>query len=563
MKKITLLSVLLAFAMLVNAQVADITPNGIQGNNVQTKSTNAWVLDFSYDVSTVSAGQAGVETDGTYFYTALWASDTIVRYDMSGNLVAKFQVAGVTGLRDLAYDGTHFYGGNSGSDIYQMDFTPGAEVLVSTIAATGTQVRAISYDAASTGFWVNNWATDIWLVDMSGAIISTITGHGLTDLYGSAYDDVTVGGPYLWMFDQAGNGLNMSQLNIATQTLTGLAYDATPDLPTGASAGGAFVANIGGKNILGGLNQGEHHIFGYDLDLLFVADDISVIDITAPNNNSGCSLTASEIVTVVVGNVGTSDITTDFDVSYILNGATAVSTTVSASTTTFTAGTTINVDFPAIDLSAVNTYEFKAYSALTGDPIATNDTLDSYTVINNSGTVDIQLTTDGYASETSWELVEILTSSVVASGAGYANNSTIDITACVDAAECYTFYLYDSYGDGGSAATVTFNSTLVGSVALAATSFGDSLLGVGTCAINIDNYQTSNDFNVYPNPTTGLLNITNAENAQVNVYNMIGEVVATATNVSTMDISNLENGTYIVKVISNNSTSTKKITLVK
>ena len=86
--------------------------------------------------------------------------------------------------------------------------------------------------------------------------------------------------------------------------------------------------------------------------------------------------------------------------------------------------------------------------------------------------------------------------------------------------------------------------------------------------ISVDMYIGVNDMdkssvNVYPNPTTGLLNVANAENAVVNIYNMVGEVVATATNVSTMDISNLENGTYIVKVVSDEINSTKKITLVK
>lgn len=70
-----------------------------------------------------------------------------------------------------------------------------------------------------------------------------------------------------------------------------------------------------------------------------------------------------------------------------------------------------------------------------------------------------------------------------------------------------------------------------------------------------------NDINVslYPNPTTGKLNV-NAEGAQeINVLDINGRVVMTANNTNTIDLSNLSNGCYFVRVITNAGVSTQKI----
>ncbi len=56
---------------------------------------------------------------------------------------------------------------------------------------------------------------------------------------------------------------------------------------------------------------------------------------------------------------------------------------------------------------------------------------------------------------------------------------------------------------------------------------------------------------IYPNPANNVVNVANAENANIVIVNVIGEVVATVNNASsnqTINISNLANGTYFVRV---------------
>ncbi len=64
--------------------------------------------------------------------------------------------------------------------------------------------------------------------------------------------------------------------------------------------------------------------------------------------------------------------------------------------------------------------------------------------------------------------------------------------------------------------------------------------------------------NMYPNPTTGILNI-NAENVkEVAVIDVDGKVVMTE-NANVVDMTNLSNGVYFVRVISNEGMSIQKV----
>lgn len=87
--------------------------------------------------------------------------------------------------------------------------------------------------------------------------------------------------------------------------------------------------------------------------------------------------------------------------------------------------------------------------------------------------------------------------------------------------------------------------------------------------ITIDNITSINEsefaksVSVYPNPTFGAIKVSRVNNATIEVYDIVGNKVAEKANTNTIDISNLTNGTYLIKVITNNQVINKKINLIK
>lgn len=76
---------------------------------------------------------------------------------------------------------------------------------------------------------------------------------------------------------------------------------------------------------------------------------------------------------------------------------------------------------------------------------------------------------------------------------------------------------------------------------------------IADCDASVDE-MPANDIEVYPNPTTGMLNIANAEGKSIVVINALGQVVAHIDNAAenqTIDLSRLCDGTYFVKVDGN------------
>ena len=84
--------------------------------------------------------------------------------------------------------------------------------------------------------------------------------------------------------------------------------------------------------------------------------------------------------------------------------------------------------------------------------------------------------------------------------------------------------------------------------------------------VSIDEEAQVSPVNIFPNPTTGILNIENAGNATIFVYNLIGEVVASIqanSAIETIDLNQFAQGTYIVKVVTGNDVVSQKVNLIK
>lgn len=82
---------------------------------------------------------------------------------------------------------------------------------------------------------------------------------------------------------------------------------------------------------------------------------------------------------------------------------------------------------------------------------------------------------------------------------------------------------------------------------------------------NIESYKDQNnkDFTIYPNPTTGIINITSNQtgNIDVTVYNNLGKPLFTRFNVNTIDLSGYLPGMYLIKLKTNEKEITQIINL--
>jgi hypothetical protein len=347
------------------------SPNGIQ--TVWSSSKALFDLLFSYPVSSPRA--TGIETDGVNFYCTRYDASTIYKLSMTGALVDSFSIAGVSAIRDLAYDGQYFYGGAATASIYKMDFT--THTLVSTITCpAGTAVRHIAYDNINDAFWVGNWDDDFKLISRTGTTLATIpaTGHGLTGAYGSAFDPYSDGGPYLWIYDQGGNGNDLVQINIATGLPTGVTFDVTTVVSTsGGIAGGCFISEniIPDTAVIGGVIQNET-IWGLELKSIAIyANDIAVEELVNPT--SDVQLTSTDQITVVVKNADTVS-HNNIPLAYTIDGGSVVRDTLHAA---LAGGASTNFTFTQVaDLSIPgHQYTIKVYSEMAGDGFNNNDTI--------------------------------------------------------------------------------------------------------------------------------------------------------------------------------------------
>ena len=286
----------------------ELSPN-LRSSTIYQSPEAMWDLLFSFDVTAASgaAGNAGAEFDGTYFYTTRWASNLIHKYDMTGTLVEEFSIPGVSGLRDLAFDGTYFYGGAASTTIYQMDFV--TKTLIGTIPVTAsgfTGVRNIAYDSDNDGFWCGNWSDSETLFDRTGTVLDQIA-TGLTGQYGSAYDNVTPGGPYLWVYDQglgSGTPQLVYQFDIASGLATGVSYDTALDFGAAAPIAGGLWSSADyspGLMVLGGLAQGTpDYFFVYDITsgptVITIAEAIEDLDNDFVPDHLGETVTVQGVV---------------------------------------------------------------------------------------------------------------------------------------------------------------------------------------------------------------------------------------------------------------------------
>ena len=231
-------------------------------------------------------------------------------------------------------------------------------------------------------------------------------------------------------------------------------------------------------------------------------------------------------------------------------------------------------------LSAINTnyainHIITVSSMNPNNSIDIDTTNDSYSLnytAPNSQLVNFRIITDNYGYETSWELLNN-NGSIIQAGNNLQSNTMYQHDICLDAG-CYTFIAYDSFGDGfccnygnGGYYIELENGTIIGNGGTF--TFTDSLtfcIGNVSSIHNINN----NRLNIFPNPTSDNLYLNedkflNNSSILAKVFNSMGQLVLEThwQHGTPINLTQFENGLYLIKVETKNKIYSRRIILRK
>lgn len=239
-------------------------------------------------------------------------------------------------------------------------------------------------------------------------------------------------------------------------------------------------------------------------------------------------------------------------------------------------------DYEEVDLGTwtLNADQNVKVEITSSDEFADNNVYNQPITLSKSSTskiVTVKVVTDQYGSDTEWFILDP-TGKEIASGGPYTDKSAPgeypqpDVNVTLTGNGCYTFIVTDVYGDGiccengegiikiddqSGNNLITLNEYLIGDIGL----FKYTLSG----NVDLNNTQVS----INPNPTNGIVNIKSNSNESITfeVINNIGQkldiIPVGNGNNWTLDMSNLSNGNYFLRMKAGNATSVEKIVVLK
>ncbi len=202
------------------------------------------------------------------------------------------------------------------------------------------------------------------------------------------------------------------------------------------------------------------------------------------------------------------------------------------------------------------------------DENAANDVISSdFTqTMYSSNQLFFELKTDDHGEDTSWELFNS-SGTVVASGNGYSNATLYNETINLTATDCYTFKLYDAYGDGIAAPGYYTLKDESGNL-IAENGFFNSEESTefnATVSLSVKELD-NNKITVFPNPSNnGRFYITNAENCDIIIYDLLGKIVYNKHNNSKerVCVENINKGSYIINISNKISSNSYKMVITE
>ncbi|MGC6470248.1 MAG: PKD domain-containing protein [Flavobacteriales bacterium] len=206
--------------------------------------------------------------------------------------------------------------------------------------------------------------------------------------------------------------------------------------------------------------------------------------------------------------------------------------------------------------------------------VSGDDNSDTYTqtdfITVGPNEVELDFLPDCYGSEISWDLNNAQGQTIFAVNTGYypGGNNANDMEQNPVAVQedwclsngCYTFTVYDEYGDGlyGSQHTCEFNGdfsiydasgNVLTSLESPNADFGEEISLEFCVESSVSILEKSNKVKVFPNPSYGVVTLSAPTRGEVIIYNTLSSEVYRAmksTNDLQLDLSKLDKGIYFI-----------------
>jgi hypothetical protein len=309
---------------------------------------------------------------------------------------------------------------------------------------------------------------------------------------------------------------------------------------------------------------------------------VSVCPPPATNNNDARTFDyAGETLTcegdlvpeIMIQNYGLVPLTS-LTIEVLVNGTVASTTPWTGSLTTYA---TYSITLPALNgLASNDAVSINVTSPNgTADADPSNNPVISFNVemaIQNTSTeVTVQVNTDAYGSETTWDIKDA-NGLTILSGGPYNNLSAPGITAQSPSTAnlsdltCHTFTIYDSYGDGidagygsGSFTVTDGNGTVLSSGGVFADEDGGAFK-TGSSTVEINDLKSV--LSIYPNPVKNVLTIEGAY-ILLDIFDVSGKLVLSSEYNKNINVSSLADGIYTLNISTKKGIKTQKITITK
>ena len=174
--------------------------------------------------------------------------------------------------------------------------------------------------------------------------------------------------------------------------------------------------------------------------------------------------------------------------------------------------------------------------------------------------MDLTIQTDNWGSEVRWYIKNVVGQTLI-QGGPYGNNQTINVEIELPN-DCFTFNLIDTFGDGGGPVSLVDSDGLIIYSTSGNYGSGESEnFSVSNSPLSL-NENDDMAVLIYPNPTSGILNVQTKNNLDITIFDLTGKQVFNTTNVSNgnqIDLSALHTGLYLVNMNDGINNSTQKL----